>query len=364
MERRVLQKGARIRVLVVDDSVVIRRLVTLALGEDPQIEVVGAAADGAIALSMIPQVAPAVVTLDIEMPVMDGLETLRRIRRDHPHLCTIMFSSLTQQGAAATMEALALGADDYAAKAANTGSLDQSLASLRAELVPKIKQFFTWQDGARPSVPAARAPLAAPARAERPRTSGVLQKRQIVAIGVSTGGPIALSTVLATLPVGFPVPIVIVQHMPPVFTRLLAERLNAQCLLAVEEAAEGTQLAPGKVVIGRGDYHMQLRRKGLQIEVHLDQSSPENSCRPAVDVLFRSVADVYGGGVVAAVLTGMGQDGLRGVEVLKTQGAYVIAQDEASSVVWGMPGLVATAGLADAVIPLDTIAGALIKQVT
>jgi two-component system chemotaxis response regulator CheB len=363
MGKQVLPAGARIRVLVVDDSVVIRRLVTEALNEDPTIEVVGAAANGKIALAKIPQVNPDAITLDIEMPELDGLETLRRIRKDYPKLCVIMFSTLTERGARATLDALALGANDYVTKAANIGSLDRSMASLRGELIPKIKQFF-----ALPGEATRREPAPGPAVA---RTGGngtavipaAKSRRSAVAIGLSTGGPAALSEVLPRLPEHFPLPVLIVQHMPPIFTRLLADRLRTQCALAVEEAAQGMSVVPGKIIIARGDYHMRLRRSGAEVLVTLDQAPPENSCRPAVDVTFRAVEEVYRGEVVAVIMTGMGQDGLRGVEILKARGAYVIAQDEATSVVWGMPGYVAKAGLADAVVPLESVYSEIVRHV-
>jgi two-component system chemotaxis response regulator CheB len=359
--RKSIHPGGRIRVLVVDDSVVVRRLLTNSLGEDPRIEVVGAAPDGKIALAKIPQINPDVVTLDIEMPEMDGLETLRRIRREFPDLYVIMCSTLTQRGAGITMDALALGADDYVTKASNGGSLEQSSAALRAELVPKILQFFREQAAPAPAPPPAAAP--APPGTTAPAKLRVPQRPQVLAIGVSTGGPTALTAVLPKLPKEFPLPVLIVQHMPPIFTRLLAERLDAQCALRVEEAADGSVIAPGKMVIARGDYHLRLRRSGGQVVAALDQSAPENSCRPAVDVMFRAVSEVYGGGAIAVILTGMGQDGVRGAEVLKANGATVIAQDEATSVVWGMPGLVVQAGLADTVAPLERVAAEIMKHV-
>ncbi len=350
-----LAPGERIRALVVDDSVIIRRLVTHALGEDPQVEVVGSAANGAIALKMIPLVRPHVVTLDIEMPEMDGLETLRNIRKLYPELIVIMFSTLSERGAAVTLEALTLGANDYVTKAANSGSLDQSMARLRGELVPKFKQFFLL--GAEPAPPpVVRSPLTIGA-AGAPKLP-VFKPRiacQAVAIGVSTGGPPALATLMPMIPPDFRQPIFIVQHMPPVFTRLLAERLQTLTKLRVREAAEGMVVEPGNVYIAPGDYHMKIIRKGTSIVVTLDQAEQENSCRPAVDVLFRSVADVYGGGAMAVILTGMGRDGLRGIERMRAQGSYVVAQDEASSVVWGMPGAVVTAGLADSVVDLKCV---------
>ncbi len=346
--------GERIRVLVVDDSVVIRRLVTHALSEEPLLEVVGTASNGLIALQRIEQLQPQVITLDVEMPGMNGLDTLREIRKRYPRLFVIMFSTLTERGAASTMEALSLGANDYVTKASNSGSLDASIRSLRTELIPKIRQFFRVADESEPAaVPAGPRPPA-------PRSGPV--RRQVVAIGVSTGGPAALASIVPQFPADFPLPVVIVQHMPPLFTRLLAERLQGHTALKVEESHAGAAVQPGRILIAPGDYHMRLKRQGLGVEVTLDQGPPENSCRPAVDVLFRSVAECYGGAVVAVILTGMGQDGLRGVQVLRPLGAYVIAQDEASSVVWGMPGFVTRSGLADAVLDLGHVVPEVVRQ--
>ena len=355
VNKRLLQPGERIRVLVVDDSVVIRRLVTHALEHDPALEVVGAAANGAIALRRIPQVNPDVLTLDIEMPEMDGLETLRRGRREYPQLRVIMFSTLTERGAAVTLEALTLGADDYVAKASNEGSLDRSMARLREELIPKVKQFFHMPppNGARPEpLPA---PAAPPVRRGTPVLPGTKTRPQVVVIGVSTGGPTALGAILPQLPAGFPLPVLVVQHMPPLFTRLLAERLHATCRLPVGEASQGAPLEAGKILIAPGDFHLKVAAHGAGARVFLDQSPPLNSCRPAVDALFASVGELYGGAAIAVILTGMGQDGLRGTEILRAQGASVLVQDEASSVVWGMPGAVVNAGLADRVLPLDQV---------
>ncbi len=351
--------GSKIRVLVVDDSVVIRRLVARALAEDPAFEVVGTAANGAIALSKIPQVNPDAVTLDIEMPEMDGWEALRRIRKLYPTLCVIMFSTLTLRAATYTLDALALGANDYVTKAANVGSLNKSMASLRSQLIPKIKQFFEFEVQSAPLVSAK--PQAE--RAGVPPRSLPWRKRSLVAIGVSTGGPNALAEIFPSLPSRFPCPILIVQHMPPLFTRMLAERLSAQSKVPVEEAAEGSVVEPGKALIAPGGYHMRLKRSGAQVVATLDQSPPVNSCRPAVDVLFSSVAEIYGSGALGVILTGMGQDGLEGAKQLKAQGACILAQDKATSVVWGMPGFVVEAGLADAVTGLDRIAPEILLHV-
>jgi two-component system chemotaxis response regulator CheB len=341
-------------VLVVDDSVVIRNLVTHALREDPAMEVVGVAANGAIALQKIPQVNPDVLTLDIEMPEMDGLETVRRVRQEYPQMRVIMFSTLTERGAAVTLEALRLGADDYVSKVANAGSLDRSMARLKEELIPRIKQFFRTAEQSREIAPPPALPGNSIAAAPSCWWKGkVLPK--VVAIGVSTGGPNALGAILPELPAGFHLPVLIVQHMPPLFTRLLAERLESSCRLTVQEAVQGESVEKGKILIAPGDFHMRLTSNGGGVRVCLDQSPPENSCRPAVDVLFTSVAEVYGGAVIAAILTGMGQDGLRGARILKGKGASILAQDEASCVVWGMPGAVVNENLADRVLPLNQV---------
>ncbi len=359
LNKRLLQPGERIRVLVVDDSVVIRRLVTHALEREPAIEVVGAASNGAIALQRIPEFNPDVLTLDIEMPEMDGLEMLRRVRSEYPHLRVIMVSSLTERGAAITLEALTLGADDYVAKTSNAGSLDGSMIRLREDLVPKIKQFFhlPGQNGA------GTRPQPAPVPAAPPVWRSMKAPPKVVAIGVSTGGPTALGAILPEFPAGFPLPVLLVQHMPPLFTRLLAERLHATCRLPVEEARQGEPVTAGKILVAPGDFHLKVAANGDGVCVQLDQSPPQNSCRPAVDALFASIGEVYGGAVIAAILTGMGQDGLRGAEILRARGASILAQDEASSVVWGMPGAVVNAGLADRVLPLDRVVPEILRMI-
>ncbi len=358
---RKLDKNARIRVLVVDDSVVIRRLVGHALEHNPGFEIVGNAANGAIALRMIPLTKPDVVTLDVEMPEMDGLQTLREIRRLYPDLIVVMFSTLTERCAAATIQALTLGANDYVAKVANIGSLDRSMARLKEELIPKLEQFFTRETDpvSPPRVPATALPL--PTQNEAPRLlfnsappRKVMDYRAVV-VGISTGGPQSLAEIVPMIPESFPLPILIVQHMPPLFTRFLADRLQQLTKLRVQEASQGTVVNKGNIYIAPGGYHMRVVRQEKQELLQLDQGEPENSCRPAVDVLFRSAAEAYSGAVIAVVLTGMGQDGKRGVELLRQKGSYVIAQDQKSSVVWGMPGAVVQAGLAHSVVDLRSV---------
>jgi len=262
-----------------------------------------------------------------------------------------MFSTLTTRGAAVTLEALSLGADDYVPKAANSGSLDKSLGTLRNDLVPKILQFFT-QLHPPPALPklVPAVPSGRPAR--RPR---------VVAIGVSTGGPNALAATIPLLPAKLPVPVLVVQHMPAMFTRMLADRLNSSSRLPVAEAEDDVEITPGRVWIAKGDHHFTVRRVGDSVRSVLHRGPHENSCRPSVDVLFRSLAAVYGSDVLAVVLTGMGSDGLRGVRDLKAAGAQSIVQDMATSVVWGMPGSIASAGMADRVLPLDQIAPEIVR---
>jgi two-component system chemotaxis response regulator CheB len=300
---------------------------------------------------------PDLVTLDIEMPEMDGIETLRQIRKLYPRLRVVMFSTLTQRGAGATLEALSLGADDYVAKAANGGSLDRSLQALRTELIPKVKQFFSLPVPPAPGPPKRTGSHAKPG-------AGRVAKISAVGIGVSTGGPQALAQLIPRLPGNLPVPVLVVQHMPPTFTRFLAERLHACSSVCVQEAESGMEVKAGSVIIARGDHHLRVLRRGSGFVTELTQDPPENFCRPAVDVLFRSMAATYGGETLSVVLTGMGEDGLRGTKVLKAAGGYSLAQDQATSVVWGMPGAVVQAGLADQVLPLSLVAPTIIALAT
>jgi two-component system, chemotaxis family, protein-glutamate methylesterase/glutaminase len=350
-----------IRILVVDDSVVIRKVLAEALAMDASIEVAGTAADGNIALAKIPQVNPDLITLDVEMPGKSGIETLVEIRKLYPKLPVIMFSTLTERGAAVTLDALSLGASDYVTKPSNSGSLEQTRAKIQAELIPKIKELCRKATGQPQSgVPPPK--VAAP-RIATPRL-GSAARVDVLAVGTSTGGPNALAAVLPGLAKEFPVPIVIVQHMPPVFTRLLAERLNKQSKVEIREGEEGGLLKPGLAWIAPGDFHMKVARaEGKAVQLRMGQEPPENSCRPAVDVLFRSVAQAYGPNVLAVVLTGMGSDGVRGSEEIKAAGGQVIVQDEASSVVWGMPGQTAAAGWADGIFALAEMAGEIERRV-
>lgn len=347
----------KIRVLIVDDSVVIRRVVSDVLGADAALEVVGTAANGKIALQRVEQYHPDIVTLDIEMPEMSGLETVTELKKRFPKIPVIMFSVATERGAQVTLEALARGASDYVTKPANVTSPDQALEHVRAELIPRIKSLC-------PALGHGPEADAGVAREGRLSGRGVaqLERLDVLAIGVSTGGPTALAEVLPRLPKGFPVPILVVQHMPPLFTKYLAERLAARSAIQVTEGHDGDMLEAGHAYVAPGGRHMVLERDGRGVRVKTNSDAPENSCRPAVDVLFRSVASVFGKNALAVVLTGMGQDGLRGCEEICEAGGRVFAQDAETSVVWGMPGMVARSGLADEVLPLDRVADAVVRR--
>ena len=343
------------RVLVVDDSVVIRKLLTNLLESDPEIRVVGTAPNGKIALAKIKQLNPDLVTLDMEMPEMDGLETLTEIKKINPFLPVIMCSSLTVRGGEVTLEALARGADDYVAKPTEMSNLEEATRKLGHDILPKIKALLKRKKPNRPINTIISSPKV------RPPT--IQAKVDILAIGASTGGPNALTDLLCLLPQNFPVPIVIVQHMPPLFTRLLAERLTAKSKLFVKEGKDGEELKPGYAWVAPGNFHMEIVKNGAKKIIRLNQNLPENSCRPAVDVLFRSVSQIFGPNVLSVILTGMGHDGLSGSKDIVSNGGVLLAQDEDSSVVWGMPGAVVEAGLASVVKPIDQLAAEIVKRV-
>jgi len=269
----------------------------------------------------------------------------------------IMCSSHTQRGAQVTIEALACGASDYVTKPAGQASHEAAIRALALDLAPRIHALTSRLQPQPPSPSAAHIPLALP-RPPAHRPQPVSSAPAVLAIGVSTGGPAALEVLLPALPANFPMPVLIVQHMPELFTKLFAQRLDGHCRLRAREAAEGDPVLAGTIYIARGNWHMEVlaaSRLGQPPTLHLNQGPLENHCRPAVDALFRSVAAVYGSGVLALVLTGMGSDGLIGCRAIREHGGSVLAQDEASSTVWGMPGAVANAGLAHSVLPLHAI---------
>jgi two-component system, chemotaxis family, protein-glutamate methylesterase/glutaminase len=293
------------------------------------------------------------------MPGMSGLETLMAIRKVNAKLPVIMFSTLTERGAATTLDALSLGASDCVTKPQSSASVEQTRARIHSDLIPKVKELCRRAQ----NIPLARTSLAEAKKPFLPKHSVSPARVDVLTIGTSTGGPNALAVLLPALAKEFPVPIVIVQHMPPLFTRLLAERLDKRCSLSIHEGAEGKVLLPGDVWIAPGDYHMKLAREGQTVRLTMNQQPPQNSCRPSVDVLFESVAELYGAHTLAVVLTGMGSDGVRGAQLIRSAGGQVLVQDEATSVVWGMPGQVAAAGLADNILPLDEIAPELERRV-
>jgi two-component system, chemotaxis family, protein-glutamate methylesterase/glutaminase len=351
-----------IRVMVVDDSVVVRKIVTDVLSEDPGIEVVGTAVNGKVALQKLEHLKPDLITMDIEMPEMNGIEAVRAIRAGQGgtgrnRVPIVMFSTLTERGASATLDALSAGANDYVTKPANVGSVGQSMDSVREQLIPRIRALTGRPAAAAPARAAAPAPVAPRPPAPRP---GPRTAPSVLVIGSSTGGPEALATVVPHLPASLPVPVLLVQHMPPVFTRQFAQRLDRLSALRVVEAVDGTPLQPGTVHLAPGDHHLVIRAdRGGQFRTALNQDPPENFCRPAVDPLFRSAVAAYGGRVLAVVLTGMGSDGRNGAGEIRNAGGTVVVQDQATSVVWGMPGAIVQAGFADEVLPLDRIAEAI-----
>jgi len=372
--------GRRTRILIVDDSAVMRSLVRSVVCSDASMEVVGTAGDGASALSSMQTLRPDLVLLDVEMPVMDGLVTLRMMRTRGFKMPVIMCSSLTQRGAKVTIEALASGASDYVAKPSGQTGREAAIQALAQDLIPKIHALTSQQmvatpifsagpgifggpaapapAGAPPLAGPGRLPLVAPATPPVARTQSITANPTVLVIGVSTGGPAALDVILPLLPSSFPLPVLIVQHMPELFTKLFAERLNGRCNLAVREAAEGDVVRPGTIYVAKGNWHMEVMggsRPGAPATLHLQQGPMENHCRPAVDVLFRSAASVWGSGVLAVVLTGMGSDGMLGSKVIRDLGGTVLAQDQATSAVWGMPGAVTNAGLAHRVLPLNAV---------
>ena len=353
----------KIRILIVDDSTVMRSLLRSVIMADSDLEVAGVAGDGETALGVLELLHPDLVLLDVEMPVMDGLVTLRKLRKLGHKMPVIMCSSLTQRGAKVTIEALACGASDYVAKPAGQESRDAAIKALSQELIPKIRALAIRQQQKGPPGSAQPPPL--PAVAPPLATHAVSSVPAALAIGVSTGGPAALDILLPALPTGFALPVLVVQHMPELFTRLLAERLNGRCGLPVREAVEGEPVRPGTVYIAKGNWHMQVlsgASASSPATLRLGQGPPENHCRPAVDVLFRSMASVYGSKALVVVLTGMGCDGMLGCRAVREAGGSVLAQDQATSTVWGMPGAVAQAGLAQKVLPLDNIAGEIVRM--
>ena len=361
-------EGDRIRVMLADDSVVVRGLVTRWIAEEADLELVAAVSDGALAVKCVAQVKPDVLILDIEMPQMDGMTALPKLLAAEPGLKIIMASTLTLGNAEISLRAMQLGAADYLAKPSSGRSLEAS-KDYRRELMAKIRALGQAR---RRGADAARGSAARPARglaaAPAPRVGGlygrapvILRKAsllapKVLAIGCSTGGPQALFEIFGELKDRVRLPILITQHMPAKFTTILAEHLARIAGVKAAEAQDGEPLQAGRVYVAPGEHHMIVEGAGMQAKLRLTQTPPENYCRPAVDPMFRSLAKAFGGQVLAVVLTGMGQDGLVGARFLIEAGGTLIGQDEASSVVWGMPGAVATAGLCSQVVSRQQMA--------
>ena len=331
-------------VLIIDDSAVVRGLVSRWIEADSRLQVAATCADGEVGVRKAAELQPDIVVLDIEMPRMDGLTALPQILKACPKAKVVMASTLTLKGGEITMRALSLGAADYAPKP-EAGRVAGAEA-YRKELLDKLVALSPRSASVAPRLAAVRPATARPVAPAR--------KPSLIAIGSSTGGPQALREVIAALPRDITVPIVITQHMPKLFTAILAEHLSKLGMPAAE-AKQGEPLRPGRIYLAPGDFHMTLRSANGVISAHIDQSPPVNFCRPAVDPLFNSCAKVAGNGVLAVVLTGMGHDGRDGARTIREAGGQVIAQDQASSVVWGMPGAVAEAGLADQILSLKDI---------
>tara|TARA_R110002073_G_scaffold18736_3_gene68988 strand:- start:2774 stop:3940 length:1167 start_codon:yes stop_codon:yes gene_type:complete len=368
------------RVLVIDDSAVARGLMTRWIEEDPDLVLVGSATDGEQGIRKAEELRPDLIILDVEMPKMDGLAALPILLKTVPSCRIVMASTLTRRGGEVTIRALSMGAADYAPKP-QAGRL-AGAEEFRRDLLAKLKALAPRPKVSRPVAPAAgtaapqvRSAVGAPqpmarrafcpvasapiSRGTTPRSTG---RPAIIAIGSSTGGPEALRLVISKFAAGMTAPIVIAQHMPALFTKILAEHLAKASNLTCKEVEHGERLQAGNVYVAPGDFHFTVRRDAAGYYAALDQTAPINFCRPAVDPLFASVAEATGGNALGVILTGMGHDGRDGVRALRGAGGTIIVQDEASSIVWGMPGAVAEAGLADQILPLSEIGSDIVRR--
>lgn len=368
---------AKLKVMVVDDTIVYRKIITDVLNEIPQVEVVGSASNGKIALARMKVLKPDLVTLDVEMPEMNGIEVLEAVRELGLDVGVIMLSSLTTKGGDLTMRALELGAFDFITKPMD-GSMEENKALIRQSLTPLLRAFATSREVSgilrgRLSVPALkpRTPGLAPRQTAPPviqKLSKVdlsLFKAEIIALGISTGGPNALATMMPALPANLKVPMVIVQHMPPKFTQSLANSLNNKCAFPVVEARNGMLLEAGTAYIAPGGQQMKiaLGADASHKIIRITDDPPENNCKPSADYLFRSVSQHYLGRALGVIMTGMGSDGTLGLRLMKRNGCMVIAQDEATCVVYGMPREAVNAGVVDLVVPLNGIAAEIVKAI-
>ncbi|MCC3862211.1 protein-glutamate methylesterase/protein-glutamine glutaminase [Pseudemcibacter aquimaris] len=369
MNRKSSARSGPYKVMLVDDSSVIRGLLSRWLGADPAIEIVASVGNGQVALNSLERTDPEIVVLDIEMPVMDGLTALPLILKAKPDVQVLMSSTLTAKNAKVSLQAMSLGAADYIPKPTTNREVITS-RSFQTEIIEKVKNLAASKRkllGYRPfkeETDAKSAPeqdVAKPAPVSKPKTlvtrKASLTAPRIIGVGSSTGGPQALLKFLNGIKDGLNLPVVITQHMPSSFTKILAGHLSKATGLDCIEAEDKTLLENGKVYIAPGDHHMVIKNDGGNRYLRLNQDPPENFCRPAVDPMFRSISDEFGSGSLCVILTGMGQDGLKGSKYVVDNGGTIVAQDQETSVVWGMPGAVSEAGICHAILPLDEIGG-------
>lgn len=351
----------KVRVLIVDDSALMRKMLGDILSSDPRIEVVGTARDGQDGLEKVAALLPDVVTLDVEMPRKDGLAALEELMKTRP-MPVVMVSSLTQKEAEVTLKALSLGCVDFVGKP--SGSISTNIQAVGAELIAKVVAASTARVRPARREPSAPAPAPSPRPPQNPmpRPAGTRMRREIVAVAASTGGPVALQQLLSGLPGNFPLPIVVTQHMPKGFTASFAKRLDSASALTVVEGFDGLELKPGLAVIAPGGRHLLVRRKGTATFCELSDVPPVLSVKPSANIMFLSVADEFGGNVLGVVLTGMGRDGADGALVLHDKGARIIAESQETCVVYGMPKAAVEVGAVDELLPLQEIPEALIRN--
>ena len=351
----------KIKVFMVDDSAVIRLALRKLLSSEPDIDVIGYARNGKEALEQLKTVKPDVITLDVEMPVMNGIETLKEIMKMPKPIPVIMVSSVTKAGAEVTLESLNLGAMDFVTKPSSSSSVE--ISKIKHDLVEKIKAAVKFE-------PKKIHKITKPVEREQKEISlprleiktDKATKYQAVLIGISTGGPPALQEILPMFPKEFPIPIVVAQHMPPGFTKPMAERFNKICALEVSEAKEGDVLKPGKIFIGKSGCHIKFKKRGSMVYLHITEEPKDALYHPQVDIMFETAADVFGGDVIAVIMTGMGSDGTEGLKILKQKNAFVIGQNKETSAIYGMPKVAYEAGVVDVVVPLKKIPETIVKK--
>jgi two-component system chemotaxis response regulator CheB len=369
-----MSETAKLKVLIVDDTIVYRKIVSDVLAEIPFVEVVGSAHNGKAALAKIATLKPDLLTLDIEMPEMNGIKVLEELQKRKSNVGAVMLSTLTLGGGELTMKALELGAFDFITKP-SAGTITENRQAIKDALAPILKAFLRSHRihsilyGKAPaktfkkSVPTPSRPIDPSHPVRKP--SIIKSRSEIIAIGISTGGPKALAEMLPKIPNNVGVPILIVQHMPPVFTQSLANSLNSKCQIQIKEAVHGESIEPNIAYIAPGGKQMKIEAgsNGKNRVIKITDDPPENSCKPSVDYLFRSVADHYVGRATGVIMTGMGSDGTKGLQKMRESGATIIAQNEATCVVYGMPKMPIESGLVDIVVPLNHIASEIIKTI-